>query len=74
MPQVHLLFGVSFAVQYFDLQGSEAHFTLKANEQSEATWSADVTPLSESLHGNSSTRHIVPDVNLKSGDVIRVEC
>jgi alpha-glucuronidase len=64
------------AIQYFDLQGGIAKFTLTVNGQSagpEANWSADASLPNRHLHGDNSTRHIVPNVELKPGDAIRIE-
>ncbi|MGD0097121.1 MAG: alpha-glucuronidase family glycosyl hydrolase [Terracidiphilus sp.] len=61
------------AVQYFDLQGGAAHFTLKVNGKPAATWAADATLPSRRPHGDNSTRRTVQNMELKSGDVLRVE-
>jgi len=63
----------NIAVQYFDLQGGVAHFTLKVNGKSFATWAAEATLPSRRPHGDNSTRYTVRSVDLKPGDVIRVE-
>jgi alpha-glucuronidase len=61
------------AVQYFDLQGGTAHFTLTVNGKPAATWAADATLPSRRPHGDNSTRRTIQNVELKSGDVLRVE-
>jgi alpha-glucuronidase len=61
------------AVEYFDLQGGAAKFSLLVNERSVKTWSADAAFPSRSPHGDNSTRSTARGVALKPGDVIRVE-
>jgi alpha-glucuronidase len=63
----------SIAVQHFDLQGGVARFTLKINGQPAATWAADAILPSRRLHGDNSTRHTVLNVELKPGELLRVE-
>jgi alpha-glucuronidase len=63
----------NIAVQYFDLQGGVAHFTLKVNGQPTDAWLADATLPSRHPHGDNSTRRTVQNVGLKPGDVLRVE-
>ncbi len=64
----------NIAVQYFDLQGGVAKFTLTINGQpsaQDASWFADATLPTPHPHGDNSTRHIVYGVALKPGDTIR---
>jgi len=61
------------AVQYFDLAGGTARFTLKINGQPAATWAADASLPSARPNGDNSTRYTVHGVELKQGDVLRVE-
>jgi alpha-glucuronidase len=61
------------AVQYFDLQGGVAHFTLGINGTEIVSWAADATLPSRRLHGDNSTRFTLRGVQLKPGDVLRVE-
>jgi alpha-glucuronidase len=66
----------SAAVQYFDLQSGVAKFALTVNGQEpapDATWPSDAKLPSRRPNGDNSTRHIVRDLTLKPGDVIRVE-
>ena len=66
----------NIAVQYFDLPGGAAKFTLTVNGHSggpDATWSADATLPSRRPNGDNSTRRIIPRVPLKPGDTIRIE-
>ncbi len=64
------------AVQYFDLQGGVAKFALMVDGKqagADASWAADAKLPTMRPHGDNSTRHIVEDVALRPGDVIRVE-
>jgi alpha-glucuronidase len=61
------------AVQYFDLQGGTARFTLKVNDQSAAAWAADAALPSKHPNGDNSTRYTAHGVDLKPGDILRVE-
>ena len=66
----------NIAVQYFDLQGGIAKFALTINGRQptpDASWSADAMLPTPRPHGDNSTRHIVHNVDLKSGDTIRIE-
>lgn len=59
-------------VQYFDLQGGNAQFTLNVNGLQKAAWIADAQLPSLKPHGDNSTRFTLHDIELKSGDVLRV--
>ena len=61
------------AVQYFDLQGGAAHFTLLVNGRVVNTWQADAVLPTPRPHADNSTRATVHAVELKPGDTIRVE-
>jgi alpha-glucuronidase len=61
------------AVQYFDLQGGVARFTLDVNGKAVASWVADATLPSRRPNGDNSTRFTVLDIELKPGDALRVE-
>jgi alpha-glucuronidase len=61
------------AVQYFDLQSGAAKFSLLVNGKSLSAWTAAGTLPSRRPNGDNSTRYIARGVQLKSGDVIRVE-
>jgi len=61
------------AVEYFDLQGGSAKFTILINGHQQDTWSADDNLPSRSPNGDNSTRHIAHNIALKTGDVIRIE-
>jgi alpha-glucuronidase len=61
------------AVEYFDLQGGAAKFALSMNGKALAAWTADAELLSRRPHGDNSIRYTVRGVELKPGDVLRVE-
>jgi alpha-glucuronidase len=66
------------AVQYFDLQGGVAHFTLHVNGTAIAKWAADARLPSRRPNGDNSTRFTArgPDgrgIELKPGDLLRVD-
>jgi len=61
------------AVQYFDLESGAAKFSLAVNGTSVAAWTADATLPSRRPNGDNSTRSTARSVELKPGDVIRVE-
>jgi alpha-glucuronidase len=63
----------NIAVQYFDLQGGVAHFALSVNGSPIALWAADGSLPSRRPDGDNSTRFTARGVNLKPGDVIRIE-
>jgi alpha-glucuronidase len=63
----------SIAVQYFDLQGGTAKFTLLLNGQPVVSWAADAVLPSHRPNGDNSTRHTVRGIELKPGDLLRVE-
>jgi alpha-glucuronidase len=65
--------GYDIAVQYFDLQGGVAHFTLSINGQERISWAANAVLPSRRPNGDNSTRFTAHDVALKPGDAIRVE-
>ncbi len=63
----------NIAVQYFDLQGGSARFALDIDSRPRATWTADDHLPSQRPNGDNSTRYILHDVDLKTGDQIRIE-
>ena len=63
----------NIAVQYFDLPGGQASFTLLVNNHAEATWKADANLPSTRPNGDNSTRHTLENIALNPGDTIRVE-
>lgn len=63
------------AVQYFDMHEGIAKFSLEVNGKPaglNAAWSADANLPSRQPNGDNSTRHIVRNVALKPGDLIRI--
>ncbi|MGO9317091.1 MAG: alpha-glucuronidase family glycosyl hydrolase [Terracidiphilus sp.] len=63
----------NIAVQYFDLQGGIAKFRLLLSGQPIESWLADATLPSRRPNGDNSTRHTVRGIELKHGDLLRVE-
>ena len=63
----------NIAVQYFDLQGGLAKFVFLVNRRTVDSWSADAILPSRRPNGDNSTRRTVPNIDLKPGDVLRVE-
>ena len=61
------------AAQYFDLQGGAAKFALSVDGKQVAAWTADATLPSRRPHGDNSIRYTVRGMELKAGDVLRVE-
>jgi alpha-glucuronidase len=61
------------AVQYFDLQGGVARFSLEVNGKPAGSWTADRTLPSRRPHGDNSTRFTVRGVELKPNDVLQVK-
>jgi alpha-glucuronidase len=61
------------AVEYFDLQGGAAKFSLEVNGAPAASWTADAALPSRRPHGDNSTRKNIRNLVLKPGDVLRVE-
>lgn len=61
------------AVQYFDLQGGEAKFTLTINGAPKDTWLANALLPSRAPHGDNSTGHWSRSLSLKPGDMIGIE-
>jgi alpha-glucuronidase len=63
----------SIAIQYFDLQGGAARFTLLINNHPTATWLGDSNLPSTRPNGDNSTRRTIPSIDLNPGDTIRIE-
>jgi alpha-glucuronidase len=64
---------LDIAVQYFDLQGGAAKFVLRVNGKPVSEWTADAILPSRRPNGDNSTRITAHGIELKPGDVIRVE-
>jgi alpha-glucuronidase len=63
----------NIAVQYFDLPGGAAKFTLTIDGQLQATWLAAAALPSTHPNGDNSTRRTSLNIALKPGDTIRIE-
>ena len=63
----------NLAVQYFDLQGGSGKFAISVNGQQGDTWPATDQLPSRRPSGDNSTRHVVHNIALKTGYVIRIE-
>ena len=63
----------NIAVQYFDLQGGAAKFTLLVNGQPVSNWTAEANLPSTHPNGDNSTRKTVLNIDLKTGDTIQIE-
>ncbi|HVC47711.1 MAG TPA: alpha-glucuronidase family glycosyl hydrolase [Terracidiphilus sp.] len=63
----------NLAVQYFDLQGGVAHFTLRINGQPRVSWAANNNLPSFRPNGDNSTRYTAHQVELKPGDTLTVK-
>jgi alpha-glucuronidase len=63
----------NIAVQYFDLSGGVAKFTLKINGQPADSWQAAASLPSTRPNGDNSTRRVVANITLRPGDTIRIE-
>ncbi len=61
------------AVQYFDLESGAAKFSLVVNGTSVAAWTGNAMLPSRRPNGDNSTRSTARSVELKPGDVIRIE-
>ncbi len=61
------------AIQYFDLQGGNARFTFTVNGHVEAAWVADAQLPSWRPNGDNSTRFTTLAIDLRPGDILRVE-
>jgi alpha-glucuronidase len=61
------------ATQYFDLPGGVAKFALDVNGKQVAEWDADAIFPSRRINGDTSTRNTARGIDLKPGDVLRVE-
>jgi alpha-glucuronidase len=60
------------AVEYFDQNNGGSHYELLLNDRRLEAWVADDHLPSDKMNGHTSTRHVTPDVDLHSGDVLKV--
>jgi alpha-glucuronidase len=61
------------AVQYFDLQGGEAQFSFAVNGKQKSAWTGNAQLPSRLPHGDNSTRFMLHRIELKTGDLLRIE-
>jgi len=64
----------NIAVQYFDFRGASAGYALVLNSHPIDTWLANANLPSTRPNGDNSTRRTISNVELKTGDVLRVRC
>jgi alpha-glucuronidase len=62
-----------FAVQYFDLNNGVSHYKLFVNDHEVGSWAADDHLPSDQMNGHTSTRYTIAGVQLKPGDVVKIE-
>lgn len=60
------------AVQYFDLNSGSSHYELLVNDRQLDSWTADDHLPSNNMNGHTSTRQTVENVELKSGDLVKI--
>jgi len=63
----------NIAIQYFDLPGGTARFTLAINNKPVSTWQADANLPSTRPNGDNSTRHTIQSVDLSPGDIVSIQ-
>ena len=63
----------TIAIQYFDLPGGAAKFTLLINHHLTASWATDANLPTAHPHGDNSTRKTLPNIPLTPGDIISIE-
>ena len=61
------------AVQYFDLNNGVSHYKLFVNDRELGAWAADDHLPSNKMNGHTSTRFTIADLELKPGDVVKIE-
>jgi len=61
------------AVQYFDLNNGVSHYKLFVNDRELGAWAADDHLPSNKMNGHTSTRFAIADLELKPGDVVKIE-
>jgi alpha-glucuronidase len=59
-------------IQYFDQNNGTSHYELLVNDRRLDTWVADDHLPSDKMDGHTSTRHVTADIELHSGDVLKV--
>jgi len=61
------------AVQYFDLNDGVSHYELLVNDRGIVSWAADDHLPSDKMNGHTSTRFTFANIDLKPGDVVKIE-
>jgi alpha-glucuronidase len=61
------------AVEYFDLSRGAAKYIVAVNGRELASWTANASLPSRSLHGDNSTRKVIHFVDLRPGEVIHIQ-
>ena len=61
------------AVAYFDLNHGASHYRLFVSDRELGSWVADDHLPSDKMNGHTSTRYTVAGVELKPGDVVKIE-
>jgi alpha-glucuronidase len=59
-------------VEYFDQNNGASHYELFLNDRQADAWVADDYLPSDKMNGHTSTRHTMPNVELHSGDVLKI--
>ncbi len=60
------------AVQYFDQNNGASHYELLVDDHVIDSWAADDSLPSDKMDGHTSTRHTFDDVQLQTGDMVRI--
>ena len=61
------------AVRYFDYLHGVSTYTLSLNDKIVAEWKADNTLPSDAMNGDTSTRYTLSNIELRPGDVMKIE-
>ena len=62
----------SVAVQYFDQNNGMARYEVLVNDHLLDSWAADDHLPSDKMNGHTSTRHVIKNIELHSGDILKV--
>jgi alpha-glucuronidase len=60
------------AVEYFDQNNGASHYELFLNDRPIDAWVANDHLPSDKMNGHTSTRHITGDIEIHSGDVLKI--
>ncbi len=61
------------AVQFFDLNNGVSHYELLVNDRGIVSWAADDHLPSDKMNGHTSTLYTFSGIELKPGDVVKIE-